>query len=334
MVRSPDAGARTGRDAARGRTDGRSVPDTDGVHEQDHLRAEAVRLIHPVPGEAAGARLFDYLKDHLVCVPVNELGRMISIGAVRLGRRTRTDVRLEPDDRIEWDGSREAALAAEERYIAPWEAPIAVVHEDADLLVVDKPAGVHVHPIGRWRDRTLLNALVHRAGARPGNPFGAWRPFPAHRLDRPASGLIAIAKSASVRDAFRRLLDDGAVVRRYRARVEGAVAGESGTIDAPIGRDPAFDYRRGIVPVEAGGQSAITHWRVISREARSTTLQCELDTGRTHQIRVHLASIGHPIEGDTLYREPPSPSQEIALRAVELAFPHPRTGERLLFRVE
>jgi 23S rRNA pseudouridine1911/1915/1917 synthase len=159
-----------------------------------------------------------------------------------------------------------------------------------------------------------------------------------HRLDRATSGLVIVAKRAAVHEALRAELVAHRIHRRYRATVQGHVELESGTIDAPLGRDPTFDYRRAIVPVAAGGQPAVTHYRVVERIAgatgEQTILELELATGRTHQIRVHLASLGHPIIGDSIYATANATrddaSQAIELRAVELRFAHPRDGREIL----
>lgn len=288
---------------------------------------------HRVPRFAASARLFDYLRERLVCVPVNELSGLLSAGAITVdGAPGAVPLLLHGGESIVLDAATAQRLREEHRWVAPFDRPITVVYEDADLLVADKPAGMHVHPLGRYRDETLTNALVFRAGARATNPWGEWRPHPAHRLDRPAQGLVAIAKSSAIRDSFRRLLDDAKVHRAYEARVRGRVAEDEGTIDAPLGRDPTDDYRRAVLPVARGGQPAVTHWRVLARDG-GTRLALTLETGRTHQIRAHLASIGHPIEGDTLYEGgPKSPNAPaIPLFAVRLSFPHPRTGAPLAF---
>jgi 23S rRNA pseudouridine1911/1915/1917 synthase len=289
---------------------------------------------------AVGARLIDVAKQHLAVVAVDEIGPRIAAGAITLrGRAGKINDRVAAGDVLCVTG----ALGD------PWlpePLEVAIIGEDDDLVVVDKPAGMHVHPLGPHRRGTLMNALLWHAGARPDRPWAAWRPRPAHRLDRGASGLVVIAKHAAIHDALRSMFETHAIDRRYRATVHGRVALAAGTIDAPLGRDPANDYRRAVV---AGGQPAITHYRVVAHDppgaasGQPTTLvELTLATGRTHQIRAHLASLGHPIVGDTLYGAPPAASGAalgasadraatadgasiaIALRAVALRMPHPR----------
>jgi 23S rRNA pseudouridine1911/1915/1917 synthase len=274
---------------------------------------------------APGTRLIDVAKQHLAVVAVDQVGPRIAAGALALrGRPGKINDPVAAGDLLAVTGALDDAWL-------PEPLDLVIVAEDADLVVVDKPAGMHVHPLGPHRRGTLLNALLWHAGARPDQPWAAWRPRPAHRLDRGASGLVLIAKHPEIHDALRVLFETHAIHRRYRATVHGRVAHPTGTIDAPLGRDPTNDYRRAVV---AGGQPAITHYRVVDQPpalpahgdaAPTTLLELDLATGRTHQIRAHLASIGHPIVGDTLYGAPPrAASNAIELRAIALRLPHPR----------
>lgn len=268
-------------------------------------------------------RLVDYLKAHLVVVPVHEVGGLIAAGAVAIDGRTgqmAEPVAAAPAITVE-----PAALAR--CALLPQAVPLVIHYEDDDLLVCDKPAGMHVHPLGPHREDTLLNALLWHCGARPDRPWGRWRPHPLHRLDRAASGLIAIAKHAAIHDDVRRQFAEHSIERRYQALVHGHIEDAAGTIDAPLGRDPTCDYRRAIVPVEQGGQHAVTHYTRLAHDGDRTLVELVLETGRTHQIRAHLASIGHPIVGDTLYApggERRDAASAILLHAVALRLQHPR----------
>jgi 23S rRNA pseudouridine1911/1915/1917 synthase len=272
---------------------------------------------------AAPVRLVDYAKAYLVVVPVHEVGGLIARGAIALdGRPGRIADLVGAGSVVVADRALLApvALSAQPRAL--------VIHyEDDDVLVCDKPAGMHVHPLGPHREHTLLNALLWHCGARDDQPWGRWRPRPLHRLDRAASGLIAIAKHAGIHDDVRKQFAEHAIERRYRALVHGRVADATGTIASPLGRDPACDYRRAVVPVEQGGQPAVTHFTRIEHAGDTTLVELVLETGRTHQIRAHLASIGHPIVGDLLYApggERRDAASSIALHAIELRLRHPR----------
>ena len=284
------------------------------------------------PPPAPRMRLVDHAKAHLATLAVGAIGPAIARGAITInGRVGRMSELVGPADVVAIDPAAHAAAAP----LAPEPRALVIVHEDDDLLVVDKPAGMHVHPIGPYRTGTLLNALLAHAGATPSQPWARWRPHPAHRLDRATSGLVLIAKRAAIHEALRGAFAAHQVHRRYRATVHGHVAQDAGTIDAPVGADPACDYRRGLVPLAAGGQAARTHYRVVARHADATTvLDLELETGRTHQVRVHLsACLGHPIVGDSIYAPGSAgradASVAIALRAVELRFAHPRDGRAI-----
>ena len=275
---------------------------------------------------ALPVRLVDHAKTYLVAVPVHEIGGLIARGALSIdGRPAAIADPVLADSVVTADNAAIASFA-----LRPQPLPLVIRYEDDDLVVCDKPAGMHVHPLGPHREDTLLNALLWHCGARPDQPWGRWRPRPLHRLDRAASGLIAIAKHASVHEDVRRQFADHSIARRYRAVVHGCVAAAAGTIASPLGRDPTCDYRRAVVTVEQGGQPAVTHFTRIEQSGDRTLLELVLETGRTHQIRAHLASIGHPIVGDMLYApggDRTDAASAIMLHAVALRMRHPRRDE-------
>ena len=208
----------------------------------------------------------------------------------------------------------------------PQDIPLDVVYEDADVIVVNKPSGMVVHPAPGHPDGTLVNALLcHCAGTLSGIG-GALRPGIVHRIDRDTSGLIIAAKNDAAHQYLSAQLADHTLARTYECIVAGALREDRGTVDAPIARHPTDRKRMAVV---AGGREAVTHWEVIARYPGYTHVRCRLETGRTHQIRVHMAYIGHPILGDTVYgakKEVPVLTGQ-CLHAVGLRFLHPRTHE-------
>ena len=213
--------------------------------------------------------------------------------------------------------------------IVPQDIPLNVVYEDADVIVVNKPAGMVVHPAPGHPDGTLVNALLHHCGSSLSGINGQLRPGIVHRIDRDTSGLIIAAKNDAAHLALAEQLKDHSLARTYEAVAVGSLRTDSGTVNAPIGRHPTDRKRMSIN--EKNGREAVTHWTVLQRYPGHTYVQCRLETGRTHQIRVHMASIGHPLLGDTVYgaKKPVPGLAGQCLHARRLTFVHPSTGERI-----
>lgn len=208
----------------------------------------------------------------------------------------------------------------------PQDIPLDVVYEDADVIVVNKPSGMVVHPAPGHPDGTLVNALLYHCAGTLSGVGGALRPGIVHRIDRDTSGLIIAAKNDYAHQFLSAQLADHTLARTYECIVVGNLCEDSGTVDAPIARDSRDRKRMAVVP---GGRRAVTHWEVIARYPGYTHVRCRLETGRTHQIRVHMAYLGHPILGDTVYgakKAVPGLTGQ-CLHAVGLQFIHPRTKD-------
>jgi len=210
--------------------------------------------------------------------------------------------------------------------VVPQNIPLDVVYEDEDVIVVNKPKGLVVHPAPGHPDGTLVNALLYHCGDSLSGVGGELRPGIVHRIDRDTSGLIIAAKNDFAHQKLAAQLQDHSLARVYRCIVAGNLKEDSGTVDAPVGRHPVDRKKQAIV---ADGRRAVTHWRVLERYQGFTYVECRLETGRTHQIRVHMAHTGHPILGDTVYgnKKPVPGLQGQCLHAVGLRFIHPRTEQ-------
>ncbi|MBM3220358.1 MAG: RluA family pseudouridine synthase [Candidatus Rokubacteria bacterium] len=273
-----------------------------------------------VDASAAGERLDRWLAARVADVSRARLQELIDSGVVRVdgGARKRA-YRLQGGERVELEVPPRTQDELEPEPIA-----LTVVHEDDDVLVVDKPAGMVVHPGAGHANATLAAAALAHAPA-IASVGGARRPGIVHRLDKDTSGLLVIAKTPRAYDALTRQLAARTVKRRYVAIVHGRARAATGVVDAAIGRDPRHRQRMAVRPA-GQGKRAVTRWRVVERFPHFTHLDVTLETGRTHQIRVHMASIGHPVVGDRTYGgklQPPIPLDGLALHAAGLTFVHP-----------
>lgn len=210
----------------------------------------------------------------------------------------------------------------------PQDIPLEVVYEDSDIIVVNKPRGMVVHPAPGHPDQTLVNALLYHCKGSLSGVGGEMRPGIVHRIDKDTSGMLISAKNDMAHRALSEQLENHTLSRIYEAVVCGSFKQDSGTVDAPLGRHPRDRKRMGVV---ASGKRAVTHFEVIGRYNGYTHIRCRLETGRTHQIRVHMAHIGHPLLGDLVYgrKKPEKGISGQCLHARELSFIHPRSGEEM-----
>lgn len=217
--------------------------------------------------------------------------------------------------------------------------PLVVVHEDADLIVIDKPAGLVVHPAAGNADGTLVNALLHHCAGRLSGIGGVARPGIVHRIDKDTSGLLVVAKTDKAHEGLARQFKDHSIDRLYAAIVYGQPVPAAGTVDSWIGRSDA-DRKKMAVHREGRGKHAVTHYRTLERLAGAAMVECRLETGRTHQVRVHMAHLGHPLIGDPVYGREGKGFKSVletlgfkrqALHAKTLGFIHPVTERPLLF---
>jgi 23S rRNA pseudouridine1911/1915/1917 synthase len=276
-----------------------------------------------VDAGAAGERLDRWLAAHVADVSRARLQELIDAGLVRVdGLARKRAYRLAGGERVEVEVPPRTQDELQPEAIA-----LAIVHEDDDVLVVDKPAGMVVHPGAGHASATLAAAALAHAPAIAA-VGGPRRPGIVHRLDKDTSGLLVLAKTHRAYDALTRQLASRTVKRRYVAVVHGRTRATSGVVDAPIGRDPHHRQRMAVRPA-GQGKRAITRWRAVERFTHFTMLDVSLETGRTHQIRVHMASLGHSVVGDRTYGgslRPPVALEGLALHAASLSFVHPGSG--------
>jgi len=279
-------------------------------------------LYADIPGERLDAFLAR-------CVPEltrSAAQRLMEEGCVkRNGKPGRKNDKLSPGDAVEY-----TIPEPKEADIAPTEMALDIVYEDEDVLVINKPKGLVVHPAAGHQNDTLVNGLLYALGDDLSGINGELRPGIVHRIDKDTSGLLAVAKNDYAHNMLASQLKDHTMARSYEAIVCGSFREDSGTVDAPIGRHPSD--RKKMCVIERNSKPAVTHWEVVERFRGYTHIRCRLETGRTHQIRVHMAHIGHPLLGDTVYghKKPELGQSSQCLHAFSLCFRHPRDGRPVM----
>lgn len=273
--------------------------------------------------EDAGTRIDAWLAANLEDMTRSAAQRLLEEGAV-----TCHGIPVKKNSRTEAEADYVVELPDPEPVdVLPQDIPLDVVYEDGDVIVVNKPVGMVVHPAPGHPDGTLVNALLHHCGASLSGINGELRPGIVHRIDRDTSGLIIAAKNDAAHLSLAAQLEDHSLARTYEAVAVGNLREDTGTVDAPIGRHQTD--RKKMAIDHKNGRRAVTHWTVLGRYPGYTHVECRLETGRTHQIRVHMASIGHPLLGDTVYgaKKPWPGLAGQCLHARKLRFIHPRTGQ-------
>lgn len=269
-------------------------------------------------------RIDSYLAEEL-SLSRSKVQKLIKDGLVTVnGKKVASSYSVKLDDIILVDDDLDYSISVEAQDI-----PLDIVYEDDDLLVINKASGMVVHPApGHYKD-TLVNALLYRFQLSSGD---VTRPGIVHRLDKDTSGLMLVAKNDFTHEALSRMIANKEVERHYLAIVDGVIKHDTGTIDAPIGRDS--NNRQKMAVTDVHGKEAITHFKVLETFNNHTLVECILETGRTHQIRVHMAYIGFPISNDPLYGRGKSTEFGQMLHSKSIKFTQPRTGKELFFEVE
>ena len=276
--------------------------------------------------DAAGERLDAFLARSSLGLSRSAVQKLMEEGCVRLnGKPGKKNDRLNPGDAVEV-----TLPEPKEVDVAPRQMQLDIAYEDEDVVVINKPKGLVVHPAAGHQDDTLVNGLLYAMGDSLSGINGELRPGIVHRIDKDTSGLLAVAKNDLAHTVLASQLKDHTMARTYEAIVCGTLKEDSGTVDAPIGRHPTD--RKKMCVTQRNSKPAVTHWEVVKRYRGYTHIRCRLETGRTHQIRVHMAYIGHPILGDTVYghKKAELGQDSQCLHAGALCFRHPRDSRPVM----
>lgn len=280
-----------------------------------------------VPAECTGARIDKYISEMVESISRSRIQGILKNGGVMVnGSTVKANYKVSAGDVIEFQIPEDR-----EPDIEPENIPLDIIYEDEDVLVVNKPKGMVVHPSAGHYSGTLVNAIMYHCKDSLSGINGVLRPGIVHRIDMDTTGLLVVCKNDAAHNFIAEQLSVHSITRKYRAIVYHGMKEESGTVDAPIGRHPVD--RKKMAVNHKNGKPAVTHYKVLEKIGSFTYIECQLETGRTHQIRVHMASINHPLLGDAVYgpRDSSYHLQGQVLHAMTLGFIHPRTGQYMEF---
>ena len=282
--------------------------------------------VFEVTSEETGTRLDAFLADSMEEISRNRVQGLCQSGNIRVnGKEAKKNQKLKEGDRVEVEVPEPAVTE-----LVPQDIPLDIIYEDSSVLVINKPKGMVVHPAPGHPDGTIVNAVMFHCGESLSGIGGELRPGIVHRIDKDTSGLLMIAKNDKAHASLSAQLKDKSLSRIYDAIVLGRMGDDSGTIDAPIGRSLRDRKKMAVI---ADGRNAVTHYETIARYIGYSHVRCSLETGRTHQIRVHMAHIGHPLAGDEVYGRGKEKTglEGQCLHAGKIMFIHPDTGEKMSF---
>lgn len=281
-----------------------------------------------VSPEHTGIRIDKYLAESLPDISRSYLQKLFRDGEIRMnGKAVKASAKTLAGEEIVF-----AIPEPEEPEILPEDIPLDILYEDDDVILINKPKDMVVHPAAGHYTGTLVNGLMYHCREGLSGINGVLRPGIVHRIDKDTTGVLVVCKNDRAHNGLAEQLAEHSITRKYRAIVCGNLKEDEGTVDAPLGRHP--QDRKKMAIVRSGGKRAVTHYRVLERFGKYTYIECQLETGRTHQIRVHMASLGHPLLGDEVYGRGKSPFklEGQTLHAMVLGFIHPTTGEYMEFQ--